>query len=101
MFYLLFGVVSGGAGVMPSTGVVSRWFDRRRALPFERNVARDGVCQLIILPSVAQQMVRAFGWRLSYSIFGLAILPIPLPIVAVFLERETRKHGSLAGWVLI
>jgi MFS family permease len=32
VFYLLLGVVSGGAGVMPYTDVVSQWFDRRRGL---------------------------------------------------------------------
>ena len=49
----------------------------------------------ILLPSVAQRMVRAFGWRLSYSIFGLAILLIPLPIVALFLKERPENLGLL------
>jgi MFS family permease len=94
VFYLLLGVVSGGAGVMPYTDVVSRWFDRRRGLALSVMLLGMGL-GAIILPSVAQQMVRAFGWRQSYSIFGLAILLIPLPIVAVFLKEKPEHMGLL------
>ena len=94
VFYLLLGVVSGGAGVMPYTDVVSRWFDRRRGLALSVMLLGMGL-GAIILPSVAQQMVRAFGWRQSYSIFGLAILLIPLPIVAVFLKEKPENMGLL------
>ena len=49
----------------------------------------------MVMPSVAQRLVASFGWRLSYSIFGLAILVIPLPVVAAFLEERPENMGLL------
>jgi hypothetical protein len=43
VFYLALGVVSGGAGAMLYTDVVSHWFDRHRGLALERHDARDGL----------------------------------------------------------
>jgi MFS family permease len=94
VFYLLLGVVSGSAGVMPYTDVVSRWFDRRRGLALSVMMLGMGL-GAIVMPSVAQRMVRAFGWRLSYSVFGLAILLTPLPIVAMFLKEKPEDMGLL------
>jgi MFS family permease len=52
IFYLLLGVVSGGAGVMPYTDVISQWFDRRRGLALSVMMLGMGL-GAILLPSVA------------------------------------------------
>ena len=93
-FYLALGLVSGGAGAMSYTKVISGWFDRRRGLALSVMMLGMGL-GAIVIPSAAQQLVARFGWRLAYSIFGVAILLIPLPAVAAFLSERPEDLGLL------
>lgn len=77
-FYFALGVVSGGAGAMPYTNVVSHWFDRHRGLAISVMMLGMGV-GAIVIPSVSQRLVATLGWRLAYTIFGFAVLLIPVP----------------------
>jgi MFS family permease len=94
VFYVVLGVVSGGAGAMPYTHVVSQWFDRRRGLALSVMMLGMGL-GAIVMPSVAQHLITAFGWRHSYSVFGFAILLLPLPVVAAFLKEKPENMGLL------
>jgi MFS family permease len=90
LFYFASGAVSGGAGAMSYTDVVSHWFDRRRGLALSVMLLGMGL-GAIVIPSLAQPMVSNLGWRLSYSIFGFAILLVPLPVVAAFLKDRPEN----------
>jgi MFS family permease len=92
LFYFALGLVSGGAGAMSYTDVISRWFDRRRGLALSVMMLGMGL-GAIVMPSVAQQLVTTFGWRVSYSIFGLAVLLIPLPTLVAFLKERPENMG--------
>lgn len=94
VFYFALGVVSGGAGAMPYTDVVSHWFDRRRGLALSVMMLGMGL-GAIAIPSVAQRLVATFGWRLAYTVFGLSILLIPMPVVAAFLKERPEPMGLL------
>jgi MFS family permease len=94
VFYLAFGVVSGGAGAMSYTDVVSHWFDRHRGLALSVMMLGMG-SGAIVIPSMAQRLGATLGWRNAYSVFGLAILLIPLPVVAAFLKEKPESMGLL------
>jgi MFS family permease len=94
VFYFVLGLVSGGAGAMSYTNVISHWFDRHRGLALSVMMLGMGL-GAIVMPSVAQQLVATFGWRLSYCIFGLTVLLIPLPMLAVFLKERPENMGLL------
>ncbi len=98
VFYLALGMVSGGAGAMSYTAVVSRWFDRRRGLALSLMMLGMGL-GAIIMPAAAQRLVALFGWRHAYSLFGLAILLVPLPVVAAFLKEKPENMGLLPDGV--
>lgn len=93
-FFLALGIVSGGAGVMAFTDVISQWFDRHRGLALSVMMLGMGT-GAIVMPSIAQELVSRFGWRLAYSIFGFAILLIPLPVIVVFLKENPASMGQL------
>lgn len=93
-FYFGLGMVSGGAGAMSYTHVISRWFDRRRGLALSVMMLGMGV-GAIVMPPIAEQLVAGFGWRLSYCIFGFAVLLVPFPVVAAFLKEGPEKLGLL------
>jgi MFS family permease len=94
VFYLALGVVSGGAGAMPYTDVVSHWFDRHRGLAISVMMLGMGL-GAIAIPSVAQRLVATLGWRLAYTVFGFSIVLIPLPVVAAFLKERPENMGLL------
>jgi MFS family permease len=93
-FYFALGVVAGSAGAMPYTVVVAHWFDRRRGLALS---AMNGGMAVgaIVIPPVAQKLVQTLGWRMSYSVFGIAILLIPLPLVIALLKETPESMGLL------
>jgi len=93
-FYFLLGMVSGGAGAMSYTRVISRWFDRRRGLALSVMMLGMGV-GAIVMPPIAQQLVARFGWRSAYGTFGLAVLLVPFPMVAAFLKDGPENLGRL------
>ena len=94
VFFLASGMVSGGAGAMSYTKVVSQWFDRRWGLALSVMMLGMGL-GAVILPSVAHQLVAKIGWRLAYSVFGLAILILPVPLVAARLKEKPENMGLL------
>src|SRR5580700_12216823 len=53
-----------------------------------------GSCAIVI-PSMTQRLGATLGWRNAYSVFGLAILLIPLPAVAAFLKEKPENMGLL------
>ena len=94
VFYFALGAVAGSAGAMSYTVVISHWFDRRRGLAL--SVMMVGMALgAIVIPPVAQKLVQTLGWRTSYSVFGIAILLIPLPLVATLLKETPESMGLL------
>jgi len=98
VFYFALGVVSGGAGAMSYTDVVSHWFDRHRGLAISVMMLGMGL-GAIVIPAVAQRLVATLGWRLAYTVFGCSILLIPLPVVAAFLKERPENMGLLPDGV--
>jgi MFS family permease len=60
ILYVALGVVSGGAGAMSYTDVVSHWFDRHRGLAISVMMLGMGL-GAIVIPSVAQRLVATLG----------------------------------------
>jgi MFS family permease len=95
--YLLFfamGLVSSGAGTMPYADAVSHWFDKRRGLALSVLMLGMGL-GAVAVPGIAQQLVQRWGWRVSYCIFGLAMLLIPVPAIAAVLKDKPESMGLL------
>jgi len=79
---------------MSYTDVVSHWFDRRRGLALNVMMLGMGLGSIVI-PSVAQRLIAALGWRLAYSAFGFSILLFALPVVAAYLKERPENMGLL------
>lgn len=94
VFYFALGTLGGAAGAMPYTVVISHWFDRRRGLAL--SVVMLGLALgAIVIPPLAQKLVQTLGWRMSYSVFGIAILLISLPLVITLLKETPESIGLL------
>jgi len=90
--YLYIGVVGSGTTPVPYAKVITRWFDRRRGLALGLMVAASSF-SLAALPSLAQALIAAGGWRLAYVIIALMVLGISIPVVALLLKESPQMMG--------
>lgn len=71
---------------------VALWFDRRRGLAIGISSAAGGAA-LSLAPLALSAVIERFDWRLSWSLAGLAVWLIVLPIARWGL-RNSPAHGT-------
>ncbi|MEM4280723.1 MAG: MFS transporter [Candidatus Caldarchaeum sp.] len=90
---LFYGIMAGlGLGMINSSSYPSlaRLFTNRRGLAQGIGAAGAGFGVLII-PSVADNLVKVWGWRASYLFLGL-LASMPLYLNAYLLQQRARKQ---------
>lgn len=105
--YLLVGL--GGAvgasmiGMLPASGLASRWFGARLPIAMGVLSASLGVGILAFAP-VVHALIDAFGWRTAYRLLGalllavlVAIAPLPWRRIAAGADDVTRARRAAAA----
>jgi MFS family permease len=94
--YLFYGTLVGiGASgtLVPPISTIARWFVKRRGLM--TGIAMSGIgLGTTIVPPLANWIISSFGWRYSYTILGIAVLVLMIPI-AQFLRRDPSQIGLM------
>jgi sugar phosphate permease len=90
--YFLIGVVGSGTTPVPYAKVITRWFDRRRGLALGLSVAASSL-SLALMPSLAQGLIAAVGWRGAYLVIGFIVLGIAIPVVAFLVKENPQLMG--------
>ena len=99
LFYALLGFIHvSGSQPVPYGIVISHWFNRRRGLALGLMMMGAGV-STVVVPILTQRFIALFGWRMTFAIFGAAVLLLCLPVVATFLvndpaQRNLRPDGD-------
>ena len=94
LFYGLLGFVGNGTAPIPYGRIISRWFDRRRGLALGFTLFGIG-SGAILMPALAQRLIVLLGWRSTYTIMGLLVLAVSLPVVGLFLKESPEEMGLL------
>jgi MFS family permease len=94
VFYGLLGFVGNGAAPIPYGKIISRWFDRRRGLALGLTLFGIG-SGAILMPALAQRLIALLGWRSTYTVMGLLVLIVSLPVVGLFLKESPEEMGLL------
>jgi MFS family permease len=94
LFYIVLGVSLHGGGPITYGSVVTRWFNRQRGLALGLMMLGIGLGAML-MPSIAQQLISRFGWRMAYAILGGTIFIIPVPVVAALLKERPQDLGLL------
>ncbi|MCK9356589.1 MAG: MFS transporter [Dehalococcoidia bacterium] len=92
--YLLYGVVIGigvSGGPVPLMSTVARWFRARRGLMTGIVMAGVGLGTMIV-PPLADWLIRTFTWRTSFVAVGVLLL-VAIPLTAQFLRRDPAGMG--------
>ena len=94
LFYGLLGFVGSAPAPIPYVKVISRWFDRHRGLALGLTMVGIGT-GAILIPALAQRLIAMFGWRSTYTVIGMLVLAVSVPIVAFFLKEFPEEKGFL------
>jgi MFS family permease len=76
--FLILGIVGNGTAQLAYSRVLTTWFQKRRGVAFSILLG-GGALGAIVLPPIAEALIRAVGWRASFAILGAAVLVIGLP----------------------
>lgn len=96
-FYAIFlalGVVGAGNSPVPYGGVISNWFDKQRGLALALAMVGIGL-GAFIMPSLAQALIDAVGWRGAYVYLGLMVIGIIVSVVWPYLKENPQMMGLL------
>ena len=92
--YLLFAVVgvalASGPAPVPYGVVISHWFNRHRGLALGLSMMGIGIGSVVV-PILTQHLITDFGWRIMFAIFGAAVILLPLPILAVLIQKDRKS----------
>lgn len=92
-FYAALGIaMTSGPAPVPYSVVISHWFNRHRGIALGLAMMGIGVGSIVV-PLVAARLIAMFGWRMAYAIFGGAVLLLPLPVIAGFLQNDPAQRG--------
>lgn len=97
-FYLItlvMGLGVGCVGGIPSTALVSRWFDDGRGFALGLIGLGHNVGGLI-LPPVVTSIITARGWRAAFEFLAYFLWLIVLPVIALIV-RDAPRHRSAAN----
>lgn len=94
--YVLYGVMVGigfGTNDLITLSTAARWFLKRRGMMSGIIKVGTGFGQVVI-PLVAAQLIKSYGWRNAYLILG-AVFLVTLGTVAQILKRDPQEKGLL------
>ncbi len=93
LIYVLIGIGSNAAGVVPASMVVSTWFKRRRGMAVGLLGTGIGLGGFVMPYLTSTYLIPEFGWSGAYLILGLVSLVItPL---AIFIVRQKPADMGL------
>jgi len=113
-FYLLVGVAIGVGvsftGMVPGSGMLSRWYRVRLSTALGVAYAGFGVGAMLFVP-IAQALVGQLDWRMTYRVLGWFLLAVlPFIVFGVPWKRFEAGHPELrnvakpgavqSGWTL-
>jgi predicted MFS family arabinose efflux permease len=93
--FLVLGIVGNGTAHLAYSRVLATWFRERRGVAFSILLG-GGALGAIVLPPLAEALIRTVGWRASFAILGAGVLVIGLPCGSRVRERARPARSAAA-----
>jgi len=91
--FLILGMVGNGTAQLAYSRVLTTWFQERRGVAFSILLG-GSAAGAMVLPPIAEALIRIVGWRTSFAILGAAVLAIGLPCGSRVRERSRAVHSA-------
>jgi Na+/melibiose symporter-like transporter len=79
-------------GFVPHLAQMSLWFHQRRGLASGLVLSGASMGTLILVPGL-QYVVNGYGWRLAYTVLGLLVLGLLIPLNALWQRHRPSDLG--------
>jgi predicted MFS family arabinose efflux permease len=93
--FIMIGAIGNATAQLGYTRAVSTWFHDRRGAALAVLLTGSSL-GMVAVPILAQGLITAVGWRMSYIVLGSLPLLIAFPIAALFV-RERKEEGETTG----
>src|SRR5262249_28327851 len=92
VFGLVMSIAGSGASLTTTNALLSRWFQRQRAMVLSLSTAGASVGGLLLVP-FAMAVLQRTNWRLTWVALGALILVVAIPIAWSFLRNDPIEMG--------
>ena len=90
---LFVGIGMSLSGFALHSAIMPQWFQKKRGFATGLALSGSGTGILLFMPLI-EWFIATKGWRLTYLIFGLAVLFIVVPITALLLRKGPEEVGQ-------
>ena len=91
-FGLLMSIAWSGASLTTTNALLSRWFQRQRAMVLSLSTAGASAGGLLLVP-FAMSILQQTNWRMTWVALGALILVVALPLAWLFLRNDPTEMG--------
>ena len=93
IYYGLAGIGFGGMGFIPVTGLLFKWFRKRRGMAIGVSGVGIGVGSFVMAPLLGGFIIPHFGWRAAFLILGLVPIIVFIPLVLLLVKESPEVIG--------
>jgi len=94
VLYFVVGVGMSGAGTVPVSVVISKWFKKRRGLAIGITMAGISLGAIVLAP-LAHYLIEAIGWQSAYLALGVLTAVLIIPPVLLVMKTRPEDKGLL------
>ena len=97
-FYASYAIVGAGLATMghvPSSAVVSKWFNRSRGTVLGFMSTGIGAGGVALAPVIGGYLIPNFGWRAAYLAMGALVYVLIIPLALLVIKTEPAEMGLL------
>ena len=94
--YAIVGLGMAGTGQIPTSAVVSNWFEKRRGAAVGFMAAGVGAGGLVLAPFVGTYLLPSFGWSASFLVLGGLCWAVIIPLSALVIRTRPEEKGLKA-----
>ena len=93
VFGVVMAIAMSGGSINTTVSIISKWFERKRAMAVAIVAAGAPMGGLILVP-LSSYLIELAGWRTTWAVLGVMVLALAVPL-AYFVMREQPQDLGL------
>jgi MFS family permease len=92
--FIVIGIVGNGGAHLAYGRTLTTWFQARRGVAFSI-LLTGGALGAMVLPAVAEWLIRALGWRGAFVVLGAMVIVVGVPLGTQIRERSSPDSSAV------
>jgi len=94
--YAIVGLGMAGTGPLPTSAVVSNWFEKNRGTVVGLTASGVGVGGLVLAPFVGGVLLPGIGWSHTFLVLGALCVGVVVPLALFVIRTHPEEKGTVA-----